>query len=462
MTVPARAERVLPFTRLYERLLLVLVALLPLLAIAYLHILQDPALKLEHHGVHGLAILIAIAQSAFITYVTWRCYAASGEPLLRWLTLSLLGFSLVYAPHGLFTPLSHEHSALFLLYGPVSRLAMAACLLVGLLAYGRASDSDTVRIDLRSWRAWIAGFLILDFFVAAVALGAGAYAQPIRLAIESAALLLALLGVALMIRRRIRSPLMLIYAIALAYFAQSSFAFLLADAWNHMWWLAHVISVSGFTLLSYGVIRAFHTTRAFSLVFSQEEVMAQLEASKAQAERAAAQLKQANANLEVLAATDPLTGLNNRRHFMARSRAETSKSARTGEPIAILAIDIDHFKRINDRFGHAAGDEVLRAIAQNVSAQLRPTDLIGRWGGEEFMVLLPATGTAQAHNIAERIRLGVEALRVESGGTEISVTLSIGVAEYPTDGSGLDTVFNRADERLYDAKHAGRNRVVAG
>ena len=83
MTRPARAERVLAFTRLYERLLLVLVALLPLLAIAYLHTLQDAALTLEHHGVHELAILIAISQSAFITYVTWRCYAASGEPLLR-------------------------------------------------------------------------------------------------------------------------------------------------------------------------------------------------------------------------------------------------------------------------------------------------------------------------------------------------------------------------------------------
>lgn len=462
MTVPARAERVLPFTRLYEQLLLVLVGVLPLFAIAYLHTLQDAALTLEHHGVHGLAILIATTQSAFITYVTWRCYAVSGEPLLRWLTLSLLGFTLVYAPHGLFTPLSQDHPALFLLYGPVSRLAMAACLLVGLLAYGRASDDDAARTAPQSWRAWIAGFLILDFIVAAVALGAAAHAQPIRLAVESAALLLALIGVALLIQRRIRSPLMLVYAISLAYFAQSSLAFLLADAWNHMWWLAHMISVSGFTLLSYGVVRAFHTTRAFSLVFSQEEVMAQLETAKADAERAAAQLKQANANLEMLAATDPLTGLNNRRHFMARSRAEVSKAARTDAPIAVLALDVDHFKRINDRFGHAAGDEVLRAIAQNVSAQLRPTDHIGRWGGEEFMVLLPATSTAQAHNIAERIRLGVEALRVESGGTEIGVTLSIGVAEYPTDGSGLDAVFNRADERLYDAKHAGRNRVVAG
>ena len=462
MTRPARAERVLAFTRLYERLLLVLVALLPLLAIAYLHTLQDAALTLEHHGVHGLAILIAISQSAFITYVTWRCYAASGEPLLRWLALSLLGFSLVYAPHGLFTPLSHDHPALFLLYGPVSRLVMAGCLLVGLLAYGRASDTEADRTAPRAWQAWIAGFLILDFIVAAIALGAAAHAQPIRLVVESAALLLALLGIALMIQRRIRSPLMLVYAISLAYFAQSSFAFLLADAWNHMWWLAHVISVSGFTLLSYGVIRAFHTTRAFSLVFSQEEVMAQLEAAKAEAERAARQLKVANANLEVLAATDPLTGLYNRRHFMARSRAEASKAARTDEPMAVLALDIDHFKQINDRYGHAAGDVMLKGVAQNVSAQLRPTDLIGRWGGEEFMVLLPATGTAQARAIAERIRLAVEALRVTHGGTPIGVTLSIGIAEYPTDGSGLDTVFNRADERLYGAKHAGRNRVEAG
>lgn len=461
MTQAVPAERVLTLTRLYERLLLVLVALLPAFAIAYIHFLQDPSRLLANYGLHEAAILIAVLQSAFITYVTWRCYAASGEPLLRWLTRSLLGFTLIYAPHGLFTRLSHDHMALFLLYGPISRLAMAACLFVGMLAYGKTSDAEAVRTQPKTWLGWIAGYLVLDLVIGGVAQGFQAHAQTIRLVAESGALLLSLLGIALIIQRRIRSPLMLVYAISLAYFAQSSLAFILAETWNHVWWLAHFIAVCGFTLLSYGVVRAFHTTRAFSLVFSQEEVMAQLEASKAAAEVAAGKLKRANADLKVLAATDPLTGLHNRRHFMTRSRAEAAEAQHTGEPMALLALDIDHFKRINDQFGHAAGDDVLKAVAQTVLAQLRPTELVGRWGGEEFMVLLPATGSAQAFAIAERIRLAVANLRVSTADITIGATLSVGLAEFPTDGPQLDQVFNTADERMYDAKHQGRNRIVA-
>jgi diguanylate cyclase (GGDEF)-like protein len=446
---------------LYENFLVFLVALLPSFAISYIYFAQDPSLRYVDHGFHEFAIGIAILLSGFISYVTWRCYVSSGEPLLRWATLSVLSFTLIYSLHGLFTPLSSDHLFLFLFYGPVSRLVMAGFLLAGMLVYGKPSHPLSVRTQNKFWLRWIAGFILLDIVVAWIGLSVTTSVQPIRLATEGGSLVLLFLGVALIQWRRIKSPLMQLYSLALAYLAQSSLAFILAKPWDHLWWLAHVISAFGFALLSYGVIRAFHTTRSFSLVFSQEEVMQQLTAAKALAEVTAAQLQAANANLEILASTDHLTGINSRRSFIERSQTELSRAQRSGTPVVVIALDLDHFKQINDRFGHAAGDVVLKNFAEQAALQLRTSDIIGRMGGEEFMITLPDTGIDKALIIAERIRSAVESMQTSESGSLLPVTVSIGVAEFPLDGEELEQVFVVADNRLYRAKQLGRNRVVS-
>lgn len=454
-------EVVLPLTRMYEWLLILLVASLPSIAISYIYFAQDLSLRFVDHSFHEIAICIAIVLSGFMSYVTWRCYLTSGEPLLRWATLSVLSFTLIYSLHGLFTPLSGQHLFLFLLYGPVSRLVMAGFLLAGMLAYGKPSHLLSVRTQGKFWLGWIAGFIVLDIFVAWVALSVTTSMQPIRLAAEGGSLILLLLGIVLIYWRKIKSPLMQLYALALAYLAQSSLAFILAKPWDHIWWLAHFISACGFALLSYGVIRAFHSTRSFCLVFSQEEVMQQLTAAKALAEVTAAQLQVANANLEILASTDHLTGISNRRSFIDRSQAEASRAQRTGTPIAVIALDLDHFKLINDQFGHAAGDMVLKNFSEQSLLQLRTSDLIGRMGGEEFMITLPDTSIEQALVIAERIRRSIQTMQITVTEGLISVTVSIGVAEFPIDGEQLEHVFATADHRMYRAKQLGRNQVVS-
>ncbi len=455
------ADAILPLTRLYENLLETLAALLPAFAISYIYFAQDPALRFINHGFHEIAIAVAILLSAFITYVTWRCYATSGEPLLRWATLSVLSFTLIYSLHGLLTPFSSNHLFLFLYYGPVSRLVMAAFLLAGLVAYGKRSHPPPLRTRAKFWLSWIAGFIVIDILVAWIALNTLTAMQPIRLVTEGGAMLLLLTGVALILLKKIRSPLMRVYAISLAYLALSSLAFILAKPWDHIWWLAHFISACGFILLSYGVIRAFHTTRSFSLVFSQEEVMQQLSAAKALAEVTTAQLQEANANLAILASTDHLTGIPNRRSFIERSHAEAARSQRSGTALSVVALDLDHFKLINDRFGHAAGDEVLKRFAEQSLLQLRTSDLIGRVGGEEFMITLPDTKSGKAEVIAERIRSAIENMQLTVAGSLIPVTVSIGIAELPRDGEQLEHVFAIADNRLYRAKQLGRNRVVS-
>lgn len=171
--------------------------------------------------------------------------------------------------------------------------------------------------------------------------------------------------------------------------------------------------------------------------------------------------KAMEARLRHLASTDPLTGIANRRHFMEQGRAEFSRSGRYGYPLSVMMLDVDHFKRINDTYGHDIGDRALRALTQECGYALRGSDLIGRLGGEEFALLLPSTALTGAHILAERIRAQVERMRVMAPSGELAFTISIGVCALAGDDD-FDALLNRADKALYAAKHGGRNRVVEG
>jgi len=432
-------------TRLYVRLLHVLFALSPSVAIIYLAQFQDATLRYESHSFHELAISVAILSSLFVAWITWRSYLESGEPLLRWLTLGFIGFAVVYAPHGLFTGYAHEHPMLFLLYGPASRIVLNLCLLMGVLYHGRAADPPAFRTAKSFWLGWLAGFLVLNGLIAWLALSPAGGFPAVRLSMEWLAMAIALGALLLMRRHGNDLPLLAIYSLSLAMFAQSSLSFLMANAWNHQWWLAHAISASGFLLLSYGAVRAFQTTRSFATVYSQEIIMRQLEA--------------ANERLTLMATTDSLTGIANRRHFFERAGEELIRASRSDKPLCLLVLDIDHFKDVNDTHGHQAGDTVLRKMTGSIDEMLRGSDLFGRLGGEEFGILLPDTDMPAAIAIAERIRRRVARLVITHDTLKLSVTVSLGVAQFPSDGERFDALFAEADRRLYSAKESGRNRV---
>jgi diguanylate cyclase (GGDEF)-like protein len=162
-----------------------------------------------------------------------------------------------------------------------------------------------------------------------------------------------------------------------------------------------------------------------------------------------------------LSSRDPLTGLANRRQFETAMAREVDRVARAGEPALVLMIDIDHFKKVNDTHGHAAGDEVIKAVARALADCIRPMDTVARYGGEEFAMILPNCPPAFAQNVAERIRRKVEAQRVAvTPGREIGVTVSIGGAFAPQwVRSSSQLWVNRADQQLYRAKSEGRNRA---
>lgn len=171
-------------------------------------------------------------------------------------------------------------------------------------------------------------------------------------------------------------------------------------------------------------------------------------------------LRESNLRLQELAATDPLTGLANRRTLMSTLEREFRRSQRNQAPLALLMADLDHFKQVNDRYGHQQGDQVLLALAELLRAHLRPYDLAARFGGEEFCLLLPETPLADAVSIGERLRRAVAKQEFDGPLAPLRLTVSLGAAVFPGPriGSG-DDLLREADQALYQAKHGGRNRL---
>jgi len=169
---------------------------------------------------------------------------------------------------------------------------------------------------------------------------------------------------------------------------------------------------------------------------------------------------QSRQQLLELARTDGLTGLNNRKHFFELAEREVTRAARYGNPLTVLMIDLDHFKRVNDTYGHDAGDAVLRHFSQLMSEAMRDADILGRYGGEEFIVLMPQTDASQGREAGERLRRLVEESPTPWSGGSIHHTASIGLASSRS-VLALENLIKKADEAMYQAKHEGRNRVMA-
>lgn len=175
--------------------------------------------------------------------------------------------------------------------------------------------------------------------------------------------------------------------------------------------------------------------------------------------RLAAQ-KRSHAKLQRASRTDPMTGLANRRHGTNRIDEEITRARRYGRGMTVALLDVDHFKNVNDTFGHATGDEVLKAVAERLRSISRETDVVIRWGGEEFLFVFPETNLEAGAAIVERFRAHMEAAPVEVEGSEpLPVTVSGGVAELEDDDSP-DSLVDRADRALYAAKESGRNRLL--
>lgn len=169
-----------------------------------------------------------------------------------------------------------------------------------------------------------------------------------------------------------------------------------------------------------------------------------------------AELKEALYEINILASTDKLTGLYNRHILDEKLIDEIARSSRYGNHLSLILIDVDHFKVINDKYGHLAGDKTLKALAQILQKNTRNTDLIGRWGGDEFLIICSETDSDQAYSVAEKIRTDVNKHHFSTQDTH---TVSIGISTYQAQDS-YDTLFQRADKAIYESKANGRNQVT--
>ncbi|MDB5862315.1 MAG: hypothetical protein JWO70_121 [Betaproteobacteria bacterium] len=171
-------------------------------------------------------------------------------------------------------------------------------------------------------------------------------------------------------------------------------------------------------------------------------------------------IRRALIHIKALSETDELTGVLNLRAFTAIAERLSRQSSRYNHPYTIVMIDSDSLKIVNDRYGHPAGNRLLQMLVQCIQAQLRETDIVARYGGDEFVLLLPETTSIGAEKLAVRIRQRVEAAVLATRDDPVSSTVSIGLASYPEHASDLDTVMERADQALYTSKTAGKNRVT--
>jgi diguanylate cyclase (GGDEF)-like protein len=198
-------------------------------------------------------------------------------------------------------------------------------------------------------------------------------------------------------------------------------------------------------------------------VTSRKEYEEELRQTRVELESAHRELEQAFLREQELARTDTLTGIHNRRHLFELAECEFNFTTRYGSPLSALMFDVDDFKAINDNYGHAVGDQALQILTGAVHAQLRAVDVFGRYGGDEFIVLLPQTGAEEARIVGERIHAAIDALCLETGKGPLSLTISLGIAQAThreEQADSVESLFLRADQALYAAKRAGRNRIV--
>ena len=174
----------------------------------------------------------------------------------------------------------------------------------------------------------------------------------------------------------------------------------------------------------------------------------------------AADVYYAREELMQLSETDELTGLKNRRAFNKELSMEVKKAIRYQRPFAFMMLDADNLKIVNDQHGHEVGDRLIVSVAQVIKDSLRETDILARYGGDEFVIMLPDTNDARAFDVAERIRIAVENTSINAEGNRVSSTLSIGISNYPVDSENIEDITKKADKALYASKHSGRNVVT--
>ena len=239
-------------------------------------------------------------------------------------------------------------------------------------------------------------------------------------------------------------------------FGVSGLMFGFSALWDGVWWYWHLLRFVAYAIVIYYFFMIFNSEER-QLHVLNSELEDRVGRRTLQLSNELKERKRIEKKLKHLATHDPLTGLYNRNELERRIADDIARSARYEHPISIFMVDIDHFKDINDKFGHADGDRVLRSIAFELERSLRKTDYVARFGGEEFLVVLPETSLSMAIELGERLLHLISNHQAKLGDESVTLTISIGVASFPDTASTWSELLDAADVAMYQAKHDGRN-----
>ena len=440
---------------------------IPLLLLLYF--LAQPEASWQAPAFHFYYVVVSAVIAFIIACFAYREYDRTHQLKIYLLAIGFVGISVLYYVHALITPgksivqfpsMQHHINA-FVFFGDMSRLwvslffipqtfiadkshkrltwvplAMIAVVLIGLSIFMLQNPDCFPNIKhsngLDTHFAVITKVITVVFLVITVA----RYYEGWRI-LPNPALMSLITGVSLL--------------------SQTPVVFLLSKPWGQTWWLAHHLYLFSFIIIGLGLLysRRCEQIRFFDVFKQIEETMNTIEQQKAALELANKQLIAKSVALEKMAFIDNLTGAFNRQHFDSEANREIDRVQRYRHRASVILIDIDHFKIVNDTYGHDAGDQVLIELVQAIQDNIRTSDVLARWGGEEFVILTPYLSCAEAGQFAEKLRALIDGCLLN----DKHVTISLGVAEcHETDT--VKSWVMRADKALYQAKAAGRNKVV--
>ena len=435
----------------------------------FLYLLAQPDVSWQAPAFHFYYVVVSAAIASIIATFAYREYSRTQQLRIYLLAVGFIGISVLYCVHAFITPgksivnfpsMKHHVNA-FVFFGDMSRLwvslffipqtfiadksyrklswlplVVIAVVLAGLSIFMLQNPESFPDIKhsngLDTHFAVITKVITVVFLVITVA----RYYEGWRI-IPNPALMALLIGISLL--------------------SQTPIVFLLSKPWGQTWWLAHHLYLLSFIIIGLGLLysRRCEQIRFFDVFKQIEETMNTIEQQKAALEIANKQLVAKSAALEKMAFIDNLTGAFNRRHFDSEANREIDRVQRYQHQASVILIDIDHFKIVNDTYGHDAGDQVLIELVQAIQDNIRTSDVLARWGGEEFVILTPHLSCDEAGQFAEKLRALIDGCLLD----DKHVTISLGVAECRETDTVKSWVM-RADKALYQAKATGRNKVV--
>jgi diguanylate cyclase (GGDEF)-like protein len=449
------------FTKKRNDLLAIMLIILPILVYYYLSTYRT---EISNHGdFHFYYVIISSIIAFLLGFAAYLEYKKSKVEKIFYISIGLIGVGVFYTFHALVTPNMTivklfefpdivNNISVFVLFGDLSRLWLAIMMFVPDNFFERNNQI----------KKYFNGYTLI--IIAIILTGSVYYGLltpevfPVftnadfsntNFAILTKIVTLLFIGMNVLryyYSYKAKSNIVILFFIVgLGLIMETVIVFMISKPWSSSWWLAHNLFLASYIVIGFGVMYSYFSKEKYGFfdVFGQIEKYTKL-------------LEEKNLELNTIANCDSLTGLSNRRHFMMTAQEYIKEAEAVNGTFTLMFIDLDHFKTINDKYGHETGDQLLKIISKKISSLIKSTDIASRVGGDEFVLLIKNVTQTQFEDIATRI-LDRVTEPIVIGGNICHVGASIGISTFPNDGSTIDDLLSKSDEAMYSVKKEGRN-----